>query len=134
MADQVTNIAAESPATEVAGTVDHTSKTASGPTRTLTVNKEEVVKTQEEVDTVKELEYRSLETGQEQNGYWLGSFTTLDLLGWDFDRILKRRDRIDSVSIETLHTTFSNYYSKNDHTVISLYPENHEPKGGSGSQ
>ena len=58
--------------------------------------------TQEEVDTVKELEYRSLETGQEQNGYWLGSFTTLDLLGWDFDRILKRRDRIDSVSIETL--------------------------------
>ncbi len=87
--------------------------------------------TQEEVDTVKELEYRSLETGQEQNGYWLGSFTTLDLLGWDFGRILKRRDRIDSVSIETLHTTFSNYYSKNDHTVISLYPETHEPRGGS---
>ncbi len=90
--------------------------------------------TQEEVDKVKEQEYRGLETGQKQNGYWLGSFTTLDLLGWDFDRILKRRDRIDSVSIETLHSTFSNYYSKNDHTVITLYPENHEPQPGSGSR
>jgi zinc protease len=90
--------------------------------------------TQEEVDKVKEQEYRGLETGQKQNGYWLGSFTTLDLLGWDFDRILKRRDRIDSVSIETLHSTFSNYYSKNDNTVITLYPENHEPQTGSGSR
>ena len=83
---------------------------------------------------MKEQEYRGLETGQKQNGYWLASFTTLDLLGWDFDRILRRRDRIDSVSIETLHTTSSNYSSQNDHTVISLYPENHEAQTGSGSR
>ncbi len=85
--------------------------------------------TPEEVAKVKELETRSLEKGLEQNGYWLGSFLTVDVLGWDPSVILHRRERIDKITAASLKDVMSRYYPLDNHTVVTLLPESEEPSG-----
>ncbi len=77
----------------------------------------------DEVATIQEQERRSLEKGLETNGYWLSSFLTLDLLGWDPGRILARRERIDTLTAEALRETLSRYYPPENHTTVVLKPE-----------
>jgi len=87
--------------------------------------------TPEEVAKVQELERRSVETGLKQNGYWLGSFVSLRLLGWDADRVLHRLDRIDTLTPKNLQDDFRLYFPEDNHTTISLLPENEDgPAGG----
>lgn len=89
--------------------------------------------TEEEVAKIREQEHRALETGLEQNGYWLGSLATLDMLGWDLNRILERGKRVDSLTPEVLHEVLGRYYPDDNYTVITLEPEGSED-GGEGSR
>jgi len=84
---------------------------------------EEEGPTAEELDKVKELDRRSVETGLRENGYWMGSFQTLDLLGWDSARVLHRLDRIDEVTLEDMRATLDGAFPTERRVVVSLLPE-----------
>lgn len=76
-----------------------------------------------EVDTIKELERRDLETNQRQNAYWLGSLQTVHLYGWDPAGILRRPQRTESLTPEMLHGTYKKYFPLDRYTVVTLKPE-----------
>lgn len=77
----------------------------------------------DEVRTEQEIERRGLETSEKDNGYWLGSLTTVTSYGWDPLRILKRRERIETLAPETLHTAFTANFPRTRYTVVTLVPE-----------
>jgi zinc protease len=79
--------------------------------------------TPEEVAKVQELERRAVQTGLEENGYWAASFRSLDVLGWDPERILHRLERIDTLEPEAMRRMFSLYFPEDQYTVITLEPE-----------
>jgi zinc protease len=76
-----------------------------------------------EVDTVKEIERRDLETNQRQNAYWLGSLQTVHQYGWDPEGILRRPQRTESLTPEVLHGVFKKYFPMDRYTVVTLKPE-----------
>ncbi len=78
--------------------------------------------TDEEVGKVKEMELRTLQKNLEDNGYWLASLMTVDLLGWNPDRILARKERIDEITAPALQAVMKRYYPADNHTVITLMP------------
>lgn len=90
--------------------------------------------TDEEVAKIKEQERRSLEKGLEQNGYWLGSFNTLDLLGWNPERILKRKERIEALTGKAMQDAMKKYYPADHYVAVTLLPENLKPGTDSGSK
>jgi len=90
--------------------------------------------TDEEVAKIKELERRSLEKGLEQNGYWLGSFSTLDLLGWDPARILERKERIEALSGKAMQEAVVKYFPADHYAAVTLLPENLKPAEDTGAK
>lgn len=76
-----------------------------------------------DVDKVKEMERRDLETNQRQNAYWLGSLQTVHLYGWDPAGILRRPQRTESLTAEVLHGIFRKYFPMDRYTVVTLKPE-----------
>lgn len=79
--------------------------------------------TAEDVDKVKEMERRDIETNQRQNAYWLGSLQTVHMFGWDPAGILRRPQRTESLTPEILHGIFKKYFPMDRFTVVSLKPE-----------
>ena len=79
--------------------------------------------TAEDVDKVKEMEKRDLETNARQNQYWSGSLQTVHLYGWDPASILRRPQRADSLTPEMLHGIFKKYFPMDRYTVVTLKPE-----------
>lgn len=79
--------------------------------------------TEDEVAKVREQELRGLEKSVQQNGFWMGSMATLDILGWDLHRVLKRKERAESISSKELHKAFKKNYPEDSHSSISLLPE-----------
>ncbi len=79
--------------------------------------------TEDEVAKVREQELRGLEKNEQQNRYWLSSFNTLDMLGWDLHRVLKRKERAESIAADKLHEAFRKNYPEGSHTAISLLPD-----------
>ena len=71
----------------------------------------------------KEQERRELETAEKQNGYWLGSLQTVNVLGYDPVRIAMRRERIEGLTREDLHQAFLKYFPLDRYTKITLLPE-----------
>lgn len=66
---------------------------------------------------------RAHETALEQNGFWLGSLQTVQLLGRDPLSILKREERIAGVTPSILQETFRKYFPLDRYTVVTLRPE-----------
>ena len=56
----------------------------------------------DDVNKVKELERRDLETNAKQNPYWLGSLQTVHQFGWDPIRINRRLERTESLTQEMI--------------------------------
>ena len=79
--------------------------------------------TAEDVDRVKEMERRDLETNQRQNAYWLGSLQTVHQYGWDAASILRRPKRTESLTPEMLHGIYRKYFPMDRYTVVTLKPE-----------
>lgn len=77
----------------------------------------------DDVNKVKEMEKRDLETNARQNNYWLGSLQTVHLYGWDPTGILRRPQRTESLTPEILHGIFKKYFPMNRYTVVTLKPE-----------
>ena len=81
----------------------------------------------EDVAKEQEVQRRELETSMKQNGYWLGSLQTVQMLGWDPLRIAARMQRIDLLTPENLHETFKKYFPADHYSVIRLQPETPTP-------
>jgi len=79
--------------------------------------------TADDVNKVKEMEKRDLETNARQNNYWVGSLQTVHLYGWDPAGILRRPQRTDSLTPEILHGIFKKYFPMDRYTVVTLKPE-----------
>ncbi len=79
--------------------------------------------TAEDVARVQELERRDLETASKQNSYWLGSLQTVHMLGWDPLGITRREERIQKLSPQVLHETFTKYFPMDRYTVVTLKPD-----------
>ena len=77
----------------------------------------------DDVNKVKEMERRDLETNARQNSYWLGSLQTVHMLGWDPTGINRRLDRIEKLTPEILHGMFTKYFPMERYTVVTLKPE-----------
>ena len=77
----------------------------------------------EDVEKVKELERRDLETNAKQNAYWLGSMQTVHMFGWDIAGINRRLERTEKLTPEVLHDTFKKYFPADRHTLVTLKPE-----------
>jgi zinc protease len=79
--------------------------------------------TADDVNKVKEMEKRDLETNARQNQYWVGSLQTVHMYGWDPTGILRRPQRTDSLTPEILHGIFKKYFQMERYTVVTLKPE-----------
>jgi zinc protease len=77
----------------------------------------------EDVNKVKELERRDLETNAKQNAYWLGSMQTVHMFGWDITGINRRLDRTEKLTPEILKTMFQKYFPMDRYTLVTLKPE-----------
>jgi len=77
----------------------------------------------EDVNKVKEMEKRDLETNARQNQYWAGSLQTVHLYGWDPTGIARRPQRTDSLTAEILHGIYRKYFPMDRYTVVTLKPE-----------
>lgn len=77
----------------------------------------------EDVDKVKELERRDLETNARQNAYWLGSMQTVHMFGWDVAGITRRPERTEKLTPEILKTMFQKYFPMDRYTLVTLKPE-----------
>jgi zinc protease len=80
--------------------------------------------TEEDVERVRETEKRGLDESEQENRYWLGSLQTVDLLGWEPERILRRTERAESLSVENIHAALREYFPADRYTVVTLLPEN----------
>jgi zinc protease len=78
---------------------------------------------QEDVDKVKELERRDLETNAKQNSYWLGSMQTVHLFGWDPAGIARRSERTEKLTPEMIKSMFEKYFPMDRYTLVTLKPE-----------
>ena len=77
----------------------------------------------DDVDKVKELERRDLETNTKQNSYWLGSMQTVHMYGWDPAGIARRLDRTEKLTPEVIKSMFQKYFPMDRYTLVTLKPE-----------
>ncbi len=70
----------------------------------------------------KESARRSYETALKQNGYWLRRFEAVLALGDDPAEIVRRHDRINAVTPQTLQDMFRRYFPFDRSTVVTLMP------------
>ena len=86
----------------------------------------------QELSSLQEQERRDLEVSEKQNGYWLSSLQTVNMLGYDPLRIVKRRERIDGLTTEAIHQAFVKYFPLDRYTRVTLLPEAGGEPGGAG--
>ena len=77
----------------------------------------------EDLSKEQEIERRELEVAERQNGYWLGSLRRMHVLGRDPVLLRRRRQEIDSVTLEWLQTAFRRYLPARRYTQVTLMPE-----------
>ncbi len=81
----------------------------------------------DDMQKIKEIERRGLETSVRQNGYWMNSLQTVHLLGWEPRRIAQRFERVESLTGEQVHAAFKKYFPMDRYTVVTLLPEAVKP-------
>jgi zinc protease len=78
---------------------------------------------EDDVNKVKELERRDLETNGKQNSYWQGSMQTVHLYGWDPAGIARRDQRTERLTTENIRQMFQKYFPMDRYTLVTLKPE-----------
>jgi zinc protease len=78
---------------------------------------------EDDVNKVKELERRDLETNGKQNSYWQGSIQTVHMFGWDPAGIARRDQRTERLNQENIKQMFQKYFPVDRHTLVTLRPE-----------
>ncbi len=79
-----------------------------------------------ETGNIVEKYLKDRETKLESNYYWMNSIQSCLKHGVDPHDILKRDERIRSLTPEAVKKSVKKYYPKKKHTIISLYPEDWE--------
>src|SRR5206468_12887382 len=74
----------------------------------------------EELGKEQEIERRELEVAQRQNGFLLGALRRAHVLGRDPATILKRRQEIDSLSLDWMQQAFRRYFPSRRYTQVTL--------------
>ena len=77
----------------------------------------------DDVNKVKELERRELETNAKQNAYWLGSLQSVHQFGFDPLSINRRPERTEKLTPEILKSMFEKYFPTDRYTLVTLKPE-----------
>jgi len=77
----------------------------------------------DDVNKVKELERRDIETNAKQNTYWMGSLQTVHMLGWDPAGINRRNERTERLTPQNIQEMFKKYFPMDRHTEVTLDPE-----------
>jgi zinc protease len=77
----------------------------------------------DDVNKVKELERRDLETNAKQNSYWMGSMQTVYMYGWDPANIARRSERTERLNQENIKQMFQKYFPMDRYTLVTLKPE-----------
>lgn len=80
--------------------------------------------TEDDLQKVKEIEKRGLETNVRNNGFWVGAMQTVHSLGWDLTGIARRAQRTEGLTRENVKAAFQKYFPENRYTQVSLLPEN----------
>ena len=78
---------------------------------------------EDDVNKVKELERRDLETNGKQNSYWQGSMQTVHMFGWDPAGIARRDQRTERLNQENIKQMFQKYFPTDRYTLVTLKPE-----------
>jgi zinc protease len=78
---------------------------------------------EDDVNKVKELERRDLETNGRQNSYWQGSMQTVHMFGWDPAGIARRDQRTERLTAENITQMFQKYFPTERYTLVTLKPE-----------
>jgi zinc protease len=71
----------------------------------------------------KEAAKRGYETSLKQNGYWLRRLASVHLMGQDPADILRRTERIDTITPQALQEVFRRYFPMDRFTAVTLVPE-----------
>jgi zinc protease len=77
----------------------------------------------EDVQKVKEIAKRDLETAAHQNGFWLNTIQSDHMLGRDPRELLKRMAAISAVTPEMLKAAAAQCFPRDRYTVVTLMPE-----------
>ena len=77
----------------------------------------------DDLNKVKELERRDLETNAKQNAYWQGSMQTVHMFGWDPAGIARRDQRTERLTQENIKQMFQKYFPTDRYTLVTLKPE-----------
>ena len=78
---------------------------------------------EDDVNKVKELERRDLETNGKQNSYWQGSMQTVHMYGWDPAGIARRDQRTEGLNRDNIKQMFQKYFPMDRYTLVTLKPE-----------
>lgn len=79
--------------------------------------------TAEELGKVQEIMRRSLETGLEQNGYWLGQILSYDRQDLPLAGIATERRYVDALTPATVRAAAQRYLDERQYVLVSLVPE-----------
>jgi zinc protease len=76
----------------------------------------------DDVQKVKEIEKRAMETAVKTNAYWVNSLQTVLTLGWDPMSVARREARTASLSTANVGAALAKYLPENRYTVVTLLP------------
>lgn len=79
--------------------------------------------TTEELGKVQEIMRRNLETGLEQNGYWLGQILSYDRQGLPLADIASERSYVDALTPSAVRAAARRYLDDRQYVLVSLLPE-----------
>ena len=77
----------------------------------------------EEMDRVKEILRRALETGAEQNGYWLSQILAYDRDGLPLSGISQEVSFVDALTTARVREAAGRYLDREQYVLVSLLPE-----------
>lgn len=79
--------------------------------------------TAEDITKFKSEEHRQMELSVRDNGYWLGYLTTRLKYNDNLNQMLKNKDRVDAVTVETSKATAQKYLNENNYIRLVLEPQ-----------
>jgi len=78
------------------------------------------------LEKVQEIQIREYETNLKENGYWLNHLESDYYDGLNPERILQRREQINSLTLDAIQKAAQQYFDMNNIVRVVLYPEDYE--------
>jgi zinc protease len=78
--------------------------------------------TEDELEKVREMQFRSRETSLRQNQFWLAQLINYDQYGWGLEEIATVATRFETMGSETIRNAAREYLSTGNYVRVSLLP------------